>query len=115
MKAKLRSCLLSLLAFVFVLTAVLSVTTGLDAFAEGEYTRDLRLTGVTVTVDGKAYNDFCTDPAYYYEEASAGYLNMAEVGYYDVDSTDKVVYTANYPDTTTGRTGNVVDVRMQDK
>ena len=36
MRAKLRACLLSVLAFVFVLTAVLSVATGLDAFAEGE-------------------------------------------------------------------------------
>lgn len=112
MNTKLRTSLIAVLAFVFIVMAILSMTT-FNAFAEGEYTRDLRLTGVSVTVDGKAYNDFCTDPAYYYEEASAGYLNLSEIGFHDVDAADKIVYTANYPNTTTGRTGEVSEYVCQ--
>ncbi len=107
MNVKTRSRLLIIFALTLVTALCLSFTPVKEVLAEGEYTRDLRVTEVTVTVQGKPYNDFYTDPAYYYEEASAGYLNDQKIDYHNVDKSDKVVYTAFYPDTTTGRLGAV--------
>lgn len=76
------------------------------ALADGEYTRTLSVTGVTVTAGGKTIEDAYSDPASFYEEASSGYLNSYDIQYLSVGASDTVVYTALYPKTTTGRTGS---------
>lgn len=77
----------------------------LTALADGEYNRNISVTGITVTVGGKTLENVYSDPVSYYEEASAGYLNDYKINYLPVGAADAVIYTALYPDITTGRTG----------
>ena len=80
-------------------------TCALLAFADGEFNRGLSVTGVTVTVGGKTIENAYSDPVNFYEEAASGYLTKFEIQYQPVADADTVIYTALYPDTTTGRTG----------
>lgn len=89
-----------------VLAMALLPLSAFTAFADGEYTRALSVTGVTVTVGGKTIENVYSDPASFYEEASSGYLNSYKISYQNVAEADTVVYTALYPKTTTGRTGS---------
>ena len=75
------------------------------AYADGEFTRELSVKGITVTVGGNTIQNVYSDPASYYEEASAGYLNTYKINYQKPGANDSVIYTARYPKTTTGRTG----------
>ena len=77
----------------------------LVAFADGEYTRNLTVNGITVTVGGNTITNVYSDPVSFYEEASSGSLNNYAIQYQPVGENDTVIYTALYPDTTTGRTG----------
>ena len=77
----------------------------LPARADGEFTRSLSVTGITVTVGETTIENVYSDPVSFYEEAASGYLNQYEIRYQTVRASDTVVYTALYPDTTTGRTG----------
>ena len=97
----------SALCIVLVL-AMLPFST-LTALADGEFTRELSVTDITVTVGGKTLDKVYSDPASYYEEASSGYLNSYEIKYQKPAANDTVIYTALYPKTTTGRTGGVTE------
>ena len=77
----------------------------LTVFADGEYSREMSVSDITVTANGKTIGGIYSDPVSYYEESSSGYLNDYEIRYKKVAATDSVIYTACYPDTTTGRTG----------
>jgi len=102
-KMNLRNCLRKFLCCLLVV-AMLPLG-ALPAFADGEFTRGLSVTGVTVTVGGKTIENVYSDPVSFYEVASSGYLNDYKIQYAPVGAADTVIYTALYPDTTTGRTG----------
>ena len=100
-----RKGLIVALSLALVLSAVL-LTVGYGvSYAEGKYNRDLRKTDLVFKVNEQDVGGFYSDPAFYYEDSASGYLVDFKIEYHTVDSSDKVVYTANYPDTTTGRTG----------
>lgn len=84
----------------------------ITAFADGEYTRDVTVRDVTVT-SGQNSASVYTDPVDYYEEASQGYLTNYEIRLRTVNETDSVMYTPLYPNTTTGRKGNVTEYVCQ--
>ena len=91
-----------------VLLAVVMLVVGITAFAaDGEFTRDVTVSGLTVTVGGKTVSGVYSDPVDYWEQAGAGVLINYEIRYDGVGNDDSVIYTAYYPDTTTGRVGNV--------
>ena len=99
---------LTLIGLSVMLVAMLIVI-GVTTFAEdGEFTRELTVNGISVTVGGKTITAY-SDPVDYWEIASGGTLNNYEIRYDAVDEADSVIYTAYYPDTTTGRTGNVTE------
>ena len=77
--------------------------------ADGEYTRDITVRGITVTVGNKTIEGAYSDPVDYWEETAAGSLMDYKIIYETVVATDTVIYTAYYPDTTTGRVGNVTE------
>ena len=77
----------------------------LPVFAEGEFTRDLSVKDITVTVGGKTLEGVYSDPVGFYEVTASGYLTDYEIQYQTVGANDSVIYTALYPLTTTGRTG----------
>lgn len=81
---------------------------GLTAYADGEFNRVLSVDGITVTANGKTVENVYSDPVSYYESAASGYLNDYKIRYMTVGSKDTVIYTAFYPDTTTGRVGENV-------
>lgn len=93
--------LLIALSFSLIAISVLNVV----AFGDGTVERDLRILGVSVTVEGKTYTDFITDPVKHVDKSADGYLNGWQTVYYSLSPTDKVVYTARYPKPKTGRTG----------
>lgn len=80
-----------------------------SAFAEGEYSRDVTVRDISVSVGDKTINSVYSDPVDYYEESASGYLNYYEIRYEKVAETDSVIYTPLYPKTTTGRSGNVTE------
>lgn len=77
----------------------------LSVLADGEYNRDMSVTDITASSGGNTVTGIYSNPVIYYEEASSGYLNDYEIRYQTVKASDAVLYTADYPDTTTGRTG----------
>ena len=77
--------------------------------ADGEYSRDITVRGITVTVGGKTVENVYSDPVDYWEETAAGSLMDYKIIYETVNDTDAVIYTAYYPDTTTGRVGNITE------
>ena len=98
-----RSCLRKVLCCLLVVATL--PLSALPAFADGEFTRHLSVTDVTVTVGGNTIENVYSDPASFYEVAANGYLTDYQIRYQKVGDTDTVVYTALYPQTTTGRTG----------
>ena len=96
---------LSICLFIISLLIIFGLTA---SAAEGEYTRDITVQGVTVTVGGQTVTAY-SDPVDYWEVASSGYLTDYEIRYDAIGETDSVIYTAFYPDTTTGRVGNYTE------
>ena len=88
-----------------LLVVALLPLSALTAFADGEFTRHLSVTEVTVSVGGTTIEHAYSDPVSFYEVASNGYLTDYRIEYQKVGASDTVIYTALYPDTTTGRTG----------
>ena len=90
---------------------LLSLIIGITAFAaDGEFTRDVTVRGITVTVGGKTIDKVYSDPVDYWEVASSGSLTDYEIRYDNtVKENDTIIYTAYYPDTTTGRVGNYTE------
>lgn len=92
------------------LIATLLLIFGIVASAvDGEFTREPTVNGVTVTVGSTTISSLYTDPVDYWEVANAGSLLNYEIRYDTVAASDSVIYTAWYPKTTTGRTGNVIE------
>ena len=107
MKKKITlACLSALLVAIVMLI-------GITAFAaEGEYTRRVSVNNITVTVGGTTVNAY-SDPVSFWESAAGGSLNDYRIEYDTVGEGHSVIYTAYYPDTTTGRTGNVAEYTCQ--
>ncbi len=80
----------------------------IPARADGEFTRNMTVLDITVTAGGETISGVYSDPVAFYEEASSGYLNSYEIRYQKVAEGDTLIYTALYPQTTTGRTGSGV-------
>lgn len=76
----------------------------LTAFAEGEYTREVSVRDITVTVGDKTVENVYSDPVTYYEVTNNGELVDYKIRFQEPADKDKVIYTAFYPNTTTGRT-----------
>lgn len=104
-----RKTLLAALTAVFIIAIALSFAFRGIAFADGEYTRNMQINGVSVTCNGVTVNGAFSDPVSYYETSAGGYLVDYAINYAPVSESDNVVYTANYGKTTTGRTGNVAE------
>ena len=81
-------------ALCIVLVLAMLPFSALTALADGEFTRELSVTDITVTVGGKTLDKVYSDPASYYEEASSGYLNSYEIKYQKPAANDTVIYTA---------------------
>lgn len=94
-----------------LLVASLLLVIGITALAavEGEYTRDITVRDITVTVGDTTINNVYSDPADYWEVASGGSLTDYEIRYDTVGESDAVIYTGWYPNTTTGRVGNYTE------
>ena len=103
-----RKITLIISAFVLSLVMVIVFAATATAAQEGEFERDLTVNGVTVTAGGTTITA-SSDPAVYWEVASNGELTNYEIRYKTVDANAAVIYTAFYPDTTTGRIGNVTE------
>lgn len=97
------------LSICLILVSLLALGLVVMAAQEGEYVRDITIRDITVTVGGKTINYIYSDPADYWEVASAGSLTDYEIRYDVVGERDSVIYTAYYPDTTTGRVGNYTE------
>ena len=102
-KMNVRSCMRKVLCCLLVV-AMLPLG-ALTAFAEGEFTRNLSVSGVTVTVGGNTIENAYSDPASFYEVTANGYLTDYRIQMQKVQDKDTVIYTALYPNTTTGRVG----------
>ena len=102
-KMNVRNCMRKVLCCLLVL-AMLPLS-ALTAFAEGEYIRSLSVKDITVTVGGNTIANAYSDPASFYEVTANGYLTDYRIDLQKVKDTDTVVYTALYPNTTTGRVG----------
>lgn len=100
-KLNVRTCLRRALCCVLVI-AMLPLT-ALTAFAEGEYTREVSVRDITVTVGNKTIENVYSDPVSYYEVTSAGDLVDYKINIQTPAAADAVIYTAFYPNTTTGR------------
>lgn len=93
-----------------ILLVALVMLAGISAFAaDGETTRDMTVNGISVTVGGTTVSGVFSDPVQYWESAAGGSLNDYKIEYKEVSAISNVIYTAFYPDTTTGRTGNVTE------
>lgn len=96
------------LCFTVILIA-LAIGFTVSAAVEGEYTRDITVRGITVTVGGKTLDGIYSDPADYWEVATGGSLTDYEIRYDITNENDEIIYTAWYPDTTTKRVGNFTE------
>ncbi len=79
------------------------------AFADGEYTRNMQVAGLSATSGNSTVNGVYSDPVSYYETSAGGFLTDYKIIYAPVSENDSVIYTANFGKTTTGRTGNVTE------
>lgn len=97
--------------FILIGLCVMLVIAGsVIAFAaDGEFSRDITVRGITVTVGDKTIENVYSDPVDYWEETAAGTLMDYKIIYETVNASDSVIYTAYYPETTTGRVGNVTE------
>ncbi|MBE6532062.1 MAG: hypothetical protein E7676_00960 [Ruminococcaceae bacterium] len=100
-KTKILLCVL-----IVTLLMVLGITA---SAADGEYTREPTVTGITAKVGSTTISNIYSDPVKYWEVAGGGSLTDYKIVYNTVGAADSVIYTALYPDTTTGRTGNVIE------
>ena len=98
--AKISICLL--------IVTILMVCGLTASAAEGEFTRDVTVQGITVSVGNKTVTAY-SDPVDYWEVASSGSLTDYEIRYDAIGADDSVIYTAYYPDTTTGRVGGYTE------
>ena len=103
---KLIKTIILLLVVVMILSAF-SIN-GFAAQTDG-YTRDVTVNGITVTVGNKTINNAYSDPVDYWEIVSGNSLSDIKIIYNETKSTDSIIYTAFYPDTTTGRIGNYTE------
>lgn len=71
--------------------------------------RDMTVKGISATVGNKTISNIYSDPVNYWERVDGGYLAEVDIIYNNVGESDSVIYTAYYPDTTTGRKGNYVE------
>ena len=94
---------------VLVISLLLVFALPIFAAQEGEYTRDVTVRDISVTVGDKTINYVYSDPVDYWEVASAGSLTDYDIIYDTVNDIDSVIYTAFYPDTTTGRVGGYTE------
>lgn len=81
--------------------------------AEGEYTRDLSKIDINVTVNNTTIKGFIANPVSYYEESASGFLNAQEIKYLSVGDNENVIYTCEYPTTTSKRSGNYVEIACE--
>ena len=65
--------------------------------------------GITVTVGSKTVSGVYSDPVDYWELVDGGSLADVEIRYEETGASDSVIYTAFYPNTTTGRIGNYTE------
>lgn len=88
----------------------LLLAVGIVAFAAGEEsTRDLTVRGITVSAGNKTIDGVYSDPVDYWEEVAAGALMDHKIIYDAIGARDSIIYTAFYPDTTTGRKGDYTE------
>ena len=100
---------LTLIGLSVLLVAMLLIA-GISTFAlDGEYTRDITVTNISVTVGGKTISGAYSDPVDYWEVATGGSLNDYEIRYDLTNEGDEIIYTPWYPDTTTKRVGNFTE------
>ncbi len=101
------------LFIIAIVTVVGIVAMDVSALADGEYSRILTVSDITVTVSNNSVDGVYTDPASYFEDSAHGQLTVQEIRYQTVGATDSIIYTPLYPKTTTGRVGDVVDYVCQ--
>ena len=94
-----------------ILALTLVIACGIMIFAaqQGEVIRRPSVYDLTVTVGNNSITDVYSDPVEYSDTASDGYLTGYEIRPLQVSETEAIVYTPFYPNTTTGRVGNVVE------
>lgn len=97
------------LILIVCLTAGLAAAFSTVSYADGEYLRNLSVTGIEVINGGKSVKGVYSDPVTYFDDSASGYLNAQEVRYNEPAASASVIYTAYYPRTTTGRTGDVTE------
>ncbi len=102
---KVKLSLISAFVLILIFTALFTMM----VFADGEYSRDMSVTDIVATSGDKTIEAIYTDPVSYFEDSAHGSLNIQEIRYQTVAESDSVIYTAFYPKTTTGRSGNVVE------
>ncbi len=96
-----------------VLAVALALTMGISAFADGEFDRNMTVTNITATLGGNTVTGIYSDPVSYYEDSAHGQLTAQEIRYQAVGASDSVIYTPNWPKTTTGRVGSVTEYVCQ--
>lgn len=99
------------LALTMAIAALCLVSVG--AFADGDFTRNMQVSGISVTNGNSTVNGVYSDPVSYFESSAGGYLTDYKIIYAPISENDSVIYTANYGKTTTGRTGNVTEYVCQ--
>ncbi len=102
-QAIMRVWLCRILCAVMILSLIPAQT--LVALADGEFNRNLSVSGISATVGGTQITGIYSDPVTFYEEAASGYLNDYKIRFSPVGENDIVLYTAWYPETNTGRSG----------
>lgn len=76
--------------------------------AHADASRNLKVENITVTNGAKTLTAY-SDPAEFTESVSGASLNDQAVVFTPVGAAHNVIYTASFPRTTTGRTGNVTE------
>ena len=98
---------LSLCVLVLVIAVVCSYA--IFAAQQGEFIRRTSIYGMTVTVGDNSLTEVYSDPVEFSDTASDGYLTGYQIRFLPVEESASVIYTPFYPNTTTGRVGNVVE------
>ncbi|MBQ8374051.1 MAG: family 10 glycosylhydrolase [Clostridia bacterium] len=107
--------LLSLATALCVTLGVAALPTATGYAADESDTGTFSQTGLTVTVDGASLTGVYTDPVSFVDIAASGVLvNASEtVDTAKLQSADAIVFTAEYPTTTTGRTGEYTEYTVE--
>lgn len=103
-----KTAILTLLAILIcsLLAGIAFALSGTTAYADAS--RPLVVRGITVGNGAKTVTAY-SDPVEFTESVSGASLNDQGINFIPVGSDDSVIYTASYPKTTTGRTGNVTE------